>query len=297
MFDVDFQSIQETELEAIRSIYGDDFVPSADSSAAFSLLLSGAVASLRMKVQLPAAYPVHSPVISFENAVGLSPHHIIRLQELVSETLAALPENTEAIFEIASVVENFLSENSNVIASDSGTENRRDAARLKEEEQKEEQRRKDQIAKANYENSLKEQVEEEMKRKLIIDKSVQDGRSLLWKVGPDSTKRKKGMLIRNSGIYQLFSNGYPERLFLRSVVIENSYYYKSPNGIRSLKDLRRLFQFLVKFKHEHVLCIYSIALESVLDSEGGASSLELTISEEVHESSLRSILKRVHEII
>jgi hypothetical protein len=136
MFDQDFQSIQENELEALQAIYGDDFT--AEDGQNFSIGLSAnmddlkSLVSLKMIVYLPPTYPSKSPIISFEDLVGLSPRLISRLN---SEKLVKLKEllETEAIFEIALFVEEFISTyNTLPLDTTHAPLNKRDAVEEKE---------------------------------------------------------------------------------------------------------------------------------------------------------------------
>lgn len=112
-FDEDFESIQEQEIESLRAIYGDDFTASHNQLKIklrpTQISVQDSV-SILLIVKLPPTYPSASPIIKFENIQGISASSISSLIDIVNQKLPAL-KGTESIFEITSLVEEFLSNN------------------------------------------------------------------------------------------------------------------------------------------------------------------------------------------
>jgi hypothetical protein len=266
MFDKDYASIQENEIEAIQAIYGDDFI--SDDSQHFSLLLSANIeelkelVSIQMIVYLPPNYPSASPSISFDhdNMIGLSPRLITRLKNALQEKFEELRE-IEAIYEIALFVEEFMSLN-NTIPPDTLHDplNKRDAVLEKErQDQKRETKKRDQIKK-EYDHEVAQEVEKVIFQKTKIAEGIQSGRSLIWKVTSNSPSvdiGELGSLIGNSGLFSIYLPAiYPLKYIVRTLDISNPFYKSTPQGARLLNDFQRHFQSLVKVKI-HALFLYS----------------------------------------
>jgi translation initiation factor 2-alpha kinase 4 len=114
------ESIQTNEGIALEAIFGDAFKVIEGTNMklkSFEIVLvphpgvsEDNFSSVKMKVRLPALYPVENPIVSFERLKGLSEAEMEELKQLVDlkikEELGG--QNREMIFDLTQVVEEFL---------------------------------------------------------------------------------------------------------------------------------------------------------------------------------------------
>ncbi|RAK73401.1 putative protein kinase (Gcn2) [Aspergillus fijiensis CBS 313.89] len=182
-----YQEIHQNEVEALRSIYGDDFEEVAhrrsawqqSSELAFKLHLrasSNPDVHLELLVELPTTYPKTVPNLSLENLDDLRQGARSRVQDIIRSKPKTLL-GSEMIYELAVSIQDVLEDVAEAQAQDkdlpSLEEERREqeaAANQRAELERQEEIRKQEAATAEEERALQQLLEDRLRERTKLSR-------------------------------------------------------------------------------------------------------------------------------
>ncbi|KAJ6155612.1 hypothetical protein N7470_006178, partial [Penicillium chermesinum] len=177
-----YREIHLNEVEALQSIYGDDFenietAPSAwhqSSDVAFKLAIrapSNPNIFLVLRVELPATYPKTIPNLSLENLVDFREGAQSQLQEIVRKKPSTLL-GSEMIYELALAIQDVLEDvaqarehNKDLPSLEDERKEQEETAILKAELKEQEELRKQQAANEAEERALQDLLQEKARQR------------------------------------------------------------------------------------------------------------------------------------
>ncbi|WAQ88086.1 hypothetical protein PtA15_9A211 [Puccinia triticina] len=118
----ELRQLQETEIEALRAIFCEDFeqirtrllLPPLSSDSSFGRKKSNSKIESGLTYVFPRLYPTTRPTLVLEDAIGLSPAQLSELQEQLGAKTSQLI-GSEMMYELATFVAEFITEHNTTI--------------------------------------------------------------------------------------------------------------------------------------------------------------------------------------